>query len=288
MVPSMIPLSYLRSRFRIAARAAKVVLKPLTMVVHPFMGAVERCFSSALRATVPLVEPESYDKRWFLVAMGVSPTFVALYIRQISLWWLLGSMCAGVILSATAWLGVRGSPEPPLWTCGTSFPVGAAAVAVYGFLVAAAWVDSLATELVGLLGLLGAAMRVDHTVLGLTVLAWGNSVGDLSSNLAMARRGLSNMAITACFAGPLFNTLVGMGAGFLSYFNKGGSWHAQVHLPKAVIPGMLIALVNCTCMLLAGRVNKGRVPHQYGWVCIGLYAVYMAAAVIMTAVLRAA
>lgn len=46
-------------------------------------------------------------------------------------------------------------------------------------------------------------------LLGLTVLAWGNSVGDLSTNMAMARKGLANMAMTACYAGPVFNLLVG-------------------------------------------------------------------------------
>ena len=46
------------------------------------------------------------------------------------------------------------------------------------------------------------------------MLAWGNSIGDLSTNMAMARKGLANMAITACFAGPVFNMLVGLGAGF--------------------------------------------------------------------------
>ena len=46
-------------------------------------------------------------------------------------------------------------------------------------------------------------------VLGLTVLAWGNSIGDLSTNMAMAKKGLANMALTACYAGPVFNLLVG-------------------------------------------------------------------------------
>ena len=45
-------------------------------------------------------------------------------------------------------------------------------------------------------------------VLGMTVLAWGNSIGDFSTNMAMAKKGLANMALTACYAGPVFNLLV--------------------------------------------------------------------------------
>ena len=45
----------------------------------------------------------------------------------------------------------------------------------------------MASEVVAVLDLLGTASGVDHTVLGLTILAWGNSLGDLSTNIAMAR-----------------------------------------------------------------------------------------------------
>lgn len=70
-------------------------------------------------------------------------------------------------------------------------------------------------ELVALLEYLGILSGVSYEVLGMTVLAWGNSVGDLSTNMAMARKGLSNMAMTACFAGPIINLLVSLGLGFM-------------------------------------------------------------------------
>ena len=88
----------------------------------------------------------------------------------------------------------------------------------------------LAGELVALLDFLGTLFGIPHEVLGLTVLAWGNSVGDLSTNLTMARRGLSNMAMTACFAGPIFNILVALGVGFMQYLSATGLSSTTVRL----------------------------------------------------------
>lgn len=48
-------------------------------------------------------------------------------------------------------------------------------------------------------------------MLGFTVLAWGNSIGDLMANLSIAKKGYAEMAMTGCYAAPLFNLLLGLG-----------------------------------------------------------------------------
>ena len=50
---------------------------------------------------------------------------------------------------------------------------------------------------------------LDHAAMGLTVLAMGNSLGDMAADLAVARSGKPNMAVTACYAGPFFNMCIG-------------------------------------------------------------------------------
>ena len=40
----------------------------------------------------------------------------------------------------------------------------------------------------------------------------------MSANLAMAKKGFGEMALTGTTAGPIFNVLVGMGIGFLIKF----------------------------------------------------------------------
>lgn len=65
---------------------------------------------------------------------------------------------------------------------------GAALMCTFGFVVAASWIAAIADELVAMLQFFGYLSGVDSAVLGLTVLAWGNSVGDLSTNVSMAKR----------------------------------------------------------------------------------------------------
>lgn len=46
-----------------------------------------------------------------------------------------------------------------------------------GFVVSAVLISAAASEVVSLLHMLGVVLRLSNTVLGLTLLAWGNSIG---------------------------------------------------------------------------------------------------------------
>jgi sodium/potassium/calcium exchanger 6 len=64
---------------------------------------------------------------------------------------------------------------------------------------------------VDLLSILGVMLNIPKTLLGLTLLAWGNCLGDMNANVAMTKKGFGEMAITGCMAGPVFNVLMGLG-----------------------------------------------------------------------------
>ena len=79
------------------------------------------------------------------------------------------------------------------------------------FVISILWIYLTANELVALLQFFGTAFNVSDGILGLTVLAWGNSIGDFVANTVVARQGFPEMAISAAFGGPLFNMVFGLG-----------------------------------------------------------------------------
>jgi Ca2+/Na+ antiporter len=81
----------------------------------------------------------------------------------------------------------------------------------FSFTMSIIWISFAADVLIDLLTLFGIISGIDPSLLGMTVLAWGNSIGDMVANLSIARKGLAEMAITGCYAGSLFNILMGLG-----------------------------------------------------------------------------
>ncbi|KNC76836.1 hypothetical protein SARC_10685 [Sphaeroforma arctica JP610] len=89
-------------------------------------------------------------------------------------------------------------------------------LSLLGFLSSVAWISLIGNEVVAILTALGLTLHLSTSVLSLSVLAIGNSTGDLVSALAVARKGLYSMALGAIFGGPLFHDCVGLGVSLVS------------------------------------------------------------------------
>ena len=57
------------------------------------------------------------------------------------------------------------------------------------------WIYTIANEMVSLLTALGIFWNIDPVIVGLTLLAWGNSTGDLVADISLAKIGKARTAV---------------------------------------------------------------------------------------------
>ncbi|KAK8956747.1 Cation/calcium exchanger 1 [Platanthera zijinensis] len=165
------------------------------------------------RLTIPDVSEERWSKPFAVASAGLAPVFLAILWNskrggmgsRVGLTVCLYGGLIGLVLGLMA-LHTTMKDSPPR-KCLLPWLAG-------GFLMSVLWTYIIAEELVGLLVSLGYIFGISPSILGFTVLAWGNSIGDLIANVAMAMNGGQDgaqIAISGCYAGPIFNTLAGLG-----------------------------------------------------------------------------
>ncbi|ESQ41782.1 hypothetical protein EUTSA_v10016097mg [Eutrema salsugineum] len=163
------------------------------------------------RLTIPVVSEEKWSRPCAVVSTAMAPVLLTeLYCshyngskRNLILYILSGVI--GLFFGILAYLTTESSRPPKkfslVWLLG-------------GFTMSVTWTYIIAQELVSLLISLGNIFGISPSVLGLTVLAWGNSLGDLIANVTVAVYGGNDgaqIALSGCYAGPLFNTVIGLG-----------------------------------------------------------------------------
>ncbi|XP_070372218.1 mitochondrial sodium/calcium exchanger protein isoform X2 [Equus asinus] len=261
LIHGLNPLDYRKWRSKSASwRALKVLKLPVEFL---------------LLLTVPVMDPDKDDGNWKrplnCLHLVVSPLVLVLTLQSgaygvyeigglVPVWAVV--VIAGTAVAAVTFFATSNRQPPRLhWL-----------FAFLGFLTSALWINAAATEVVNILRSLGVVFRLSNTVLGLTLLAWGNSIGDVFSDFTLARQGYPRMAYSACFGGIIFNILVGVGLGCLLQISRG---HTEVKLePDGLLVWVLAGALGLSlvCSLVSVPLQCFQLSKAYG-LCLLLFYV---------------
>ena len=259
----------------------------ITSTASSYLKMMSKPVLIALKSSIPIVEASMYKREWFLLSIAISPLFVSMYIFGPSFVSIVISVASGCLLSLLFTIVTRnGGIDPPFWDMGfRGVPVGAGMLAVYGFILAAMWIDVFASEIVGALQFFGIMMGIHPAIIGATVLSWGNSLTDLMANTSMALKSSAgtSMAMTACFAGPIFNILVGLGVGFWSLLADRNITSTPISFDLVILIGCIFLMTNCAGIIMMAMANKPRhrLSAGFGWFMISWYCLYLAVVVMI-------
>lgn len=158
-----------------------------------------------------------------------------------------------------------------------------------GFIVSIAWISNIANEVVGVLKAFGVILGISDAILGLTIFAVGNSLGDLVADMTVAKLGYPVMALSACFGGPMLNILLGIGLSGLYMTIKGGKgWHErhptspvkykpyQLEISGTLVISGVTLLVTLLGLLVVVPMNGWKMDRRIGW---GLLALWTASTI---------
>uniref|UniRef100_A0A8C2QHE2 Mitochondrial sodium/calcium exchanger protein n=1 Tax=Cricetulus griseus TaxID=10029 RepID=A0A8C2QHE2_CRIGR len=238
-----------------------------------------------LLLTVPVVDPDKDDRNWKrplnCLQLVISPLVLVLTLQSgvygiyeigglLPVWAvvvIVGTALASVTFFATS------NREPPRlhWL-----------FAFLGFLTSALWINAAATEVVNILRSLGVVFRLSNTVLGLTLLAWGNSIGDAFSDFTLARQGYPRMAFSACFGGIIFNILVGVGLGCLLQIARNHATEVKLE-PDGLLVWVLASALGLSLVfsLVSVPLQCFQLSKTYG-LCLLLFYVTFLIVVLLT------
>ncbi|CAI8043250.1 Mitochondrial sodium/calcium exchanger protein [Geodia barretti] len=178
---------------------------------------------------------------------------------------------AALLVACTSW-----SDRRPVYHC---------VFAWLGFAIAVVWIYAIANEIVNLLQAFGIVVKLSDGILGITLLAWGNSIGDAVANMTMARQGFPRMAIGACYGGPLLNILIGVGVSSLykSIKRRNDGFKFTLYFTQVEFFAAAFLIVTLAVSLLVITFSRYRIFRPVAVCLILFYIVFLVVSVLAEA-----
>lgn len=229
-------------------------------------------FTVLRNLTIPTLNNENWSKLYAIAHPIVDPLFVAYLFGLIK-----GS--------------VGGIPVPVVCLLISVVPAGAIYVLTHhnraptgviftmtwtlsAFAMCVVWIYILAGELITCLAAMGNLLGIPPAFLGLTVLAWGNSMGDFFTNTSVAQQGFGEMALAGCYGGPVFNILMGLSCALAFAALQTYPTPYPVQLDAACIVSLVFLYISLISTIVIVTMNNFKIDRKFGIYLLSLYAVY--------------
>uniref|UniRef100_A0A1W7RA41 Sodium/potassium/calcium exchanger 6, mitochondrial n=1 Tax=Hadrurus spadix TaxID=141984 RepID=A0A1W7RA41_9SCOR len=234
-----------------------------------------------LKLTVPVVDCENFKNNWCRILNTThcvtGPLLMAFVTRRATalvgdlfpVWAII--LIFSIVVAVAVYFTTENDRAPAYhWAFG-----------YFGFLVSVFWIYALTKEITIILRAIGIVFNISDVILGLTLMAWGNSIGDLITNISVARQGFPRMGFSACYGSPLSTLLLGLGIAFTIHIihNNTSSIEIQRNFLMTLLYGVLSFILVST--LVAMMILKFETKRWYGIYLLIIYGMFLGFAILV-------
>ncbi|TPX58479.1 hypothetical protein SpCBS45565_g07980 [Spizellomyces sp. 'palustris'] len=227
----------------------------------------------------PVITFKTLNRELTIVQLAIAPIFTAFALQELTSYvgntpipvWAL-CIALGALLGTAGYYATRHRAVIKYGRI----------LALCGFFMSVMWIYVIASEVVGMLGAMASIFGIGETLMGLTLFAIGNSVGDLMTNISIARMGYPTMAVGACFGSPMLNLVLGIGV-TSTYITgiKGEPYPLRHSLTPAYVCAVSLVLALFGSIIYISATGF-KATRTYGAALIALYGILMVAIVLVS------
>jgi len=148
------------------------------------------------------------------------------------------------------------------------------------FLLCIVWIAILAYVMVWMATIFGVVTGIPDPVMGLTLLAAGTSIPDALSSLAVARKGLGDMAVSSSVGSNIFDILVGLPVPWMLFaaVNDGASISICSSSLAVMVITLFVMVASVVCSI---NMCKWKLTKRLGYAFMGLYFLFVAESLLL-------
>lgn len=159
---------------------------------------------------------------------------------------------------------------------------------IISFLISLIWIWGWTNLLIDLLQFIGVMLNIPVEFLAIIFLALGNSLPDITTDIAVSKMGLSEMALTGCISAPVFFTLVGFGGAMARGTLNYGPVPFNFTDKQAILPfiGLVITLYSQFVYFICYCINGFKLKRVASYSQLFTYTFFFGIILTFTILLR--
>jgi Ca2+/Na+ antiporter len=146
---------------------------------------------------------------------------------------------------------------------------------IYSFVVCGVWIYVISSEILSLMEFYEKKMNMKRELSSMTILSWGNCLGDLITGIAGSKNGMFKTVAHSTMISPVHNTLFNLGAIFTLIALKNGGSIDFIPNNGVLTVGLAFLPITILILIINYEVRNKKLASELAYILLFLYGMFI-------------